>query len=262
MAIPLLSGKVFLVVTGASQGIGSQIAVTFGHLLKDSHVLLLARNADGLKATADKLPKNLTVNYESVDLSVATADVLEGILLKYLGKDGAKNFDNAVIVHNAASIGNVSKTTIEMTDCDEWRKYYDLNVFSPAVFNSVFMKMFNNETKTKKLVINITSLCCVQPMKSVGFYGSGKAAREMYFKIFALEFPEVNVLNYSPGPVDTEMFDHLITESGAPDLRAEFGELKKQNNILTTQQTIDRLVIVLKDQKYKSGDHVDYYDQL
>lgn len=79
MAVQVLAGKVFLVVTGASQGIGAQIAITFGHLLQQgSQVLLLARNADRLKETAAKLPKCIKVDHESVDLSVATADVLEG----------------------------------------------------------------------------------------------------------------------------------------------------------------------------------------
>lgn len=109
--------------------------------------------------------------------------MITGILMKHLGSDGPKNFERAVIVHNAGTIGDVSKTTVEMTDCEEWRKYYDLNVFSPAVLNSVFMKIFNDDTKVGRLVINITSLCCVEPMKSMGFYGSGKAAREMFFKV-------------------------------------------------------------------------------
>ena len=78
-----------------------------------------------------------------------------------------------------------------MTDCDELRKYYDLNVFSPIVLNAVFMKIFNDETKVKRLVINITSLCGVQPMKSLGFYGPGKAAREMFFKVFFKNYSSV-----------------------------------------------------------------------
>ena len=82
MAVQVLSGKCFLLVTGASQGIGSQIAVTFGHLLEEgSQILLLARNISGLKNAADKIPKHVKVDCESVDLSVATADVLDGNFL-------------------------------------------------------------------------------------------------------------------------------------------------------------------------------------
>lgn len=92
-------------------------------------------------------------------------------------------YDRVVIVHNVGSMGDVTKSTTDMADFDIWRKYYDLNVFSPAILNSVTMKIFNNDNKAKKLVINITSLCGIQAMKSIAYYCSGKAAREMYFKV-------------------------------------------------------------------------------
>lgn len=76
----------------------------------------------------------------------------------------------------------MSQSTTDMIDFDVWRKYYDLNVFSPAVLNGVFMELFK-EQNIKKHVINITSLCGIMPMKSVGFYCTGKAAREMFFKV-------------------------------------------------------------------------------
>ncbi|KAH0549960.1 hypothetical protein KQX54_000079 [Cotesia glomerata] len=83
---------------------------------------------------------------------------------------------------------------------------YDLNVFSPAVLNSVFMKIFNDNVRAKKLVINMSSFSTKTSFKSSGYYCSAKAAREMYFRVFAKEFPDVNVLNYSPYMVETDLF--------------------------------------------------------
>lgn len=100
-------------------------------------------------------------------------------------------FDEVVVIHNVGSVGDVAKSTVEMTDFNEWRKYYDLNVFSPAVLNGVFMELFK-EKSIKKHVINITSLCGIQPMKSVGFYCTGKAAREMYFKVSSNKWFMIN----------------------------------------------------------------------
>lgn len=81
MSSPLLSGKVFLLVTGASRGIGKQIAESFSSLLGDgSVVLLLARNESGLKKAAGKIPKQIKVHTESVDLSKTTAEQLTGKL--------------------------------------------------------------------------------------------------------------------------------------------------------------------------------------
>ncbi|XP_043289906.1 sepiapterin reductase-like [Venturia canescens] len=261
--VDALSGKVFLIITGASRGIGAEIAQQFSRLLAEgSHILLMARDLEKLRKNAEKMPKSVTCHCENVDLSVATKDELKAIILKALGDKGVQQYDRAVIVHNAATIGDLSKSTKDMDDLEEWRRYCDLNLFSPIILNSVFMNIFTDVSKVSRLVINVTSLCAIEPMKSSGFYNTGKAAREMFFKTFAAEFPTVNVLNWSPGPVDTDMFDTLTKESSDPQLRAKFNDLRDNHDILTPEQSTNRLIMVLKHQSYKSGDHVDYYDQL
>jgi len=70
-----------------------------------------------------------------------------------------------------------------MTDVNEWRTYYDLNLFVPAVLNAVIMNIFDDRTNTKKVVINITSLFAINMTVEVGYYCTVKAAREMYFKV-------------------------------------------------------------------------------
>ncbi|XP_046480483.1 sepiapterin reductase-like [Neodiprion pinetum] len=260
MSAAYLSGKVFLLITGASQGIGRQIAQSFAPLLgNDSLVLLIARNARGLQETADKLPRGLSVHTASVDLSTATAHELKDVINKVLGAAGAMQFEKAIVVHNAASIGDLTKSTVAMTDFNIWQEYYNLNVFSPAVLNGVFMEIFNDYSKVLRLVINISSYSAVQPYKFMGYYCSGKAAREMFFKVFAVENPNVNVLNYSPGPVDTDMLHAVHTyTSEAQD--EDTKNLVKNRPVLTTEQTVIRLLEVLKLQKYKSGSHIDYYN--
>ena len=71
------AGKVFLLITGASQGIGRQIACNFSDLLEEgSRMLLLARNEKALEELSHEIPKHVTVAYENVDLSCATAEQL------------------------------------------------------------------------------------------------------------------------------------------------------------------------------------------
>ncbi|KAJ8687436.1 hypothetical protein QAD02_023230 [Eretmocerus hayati] len=261
MSEKIFSGKTFLLVTGASQGIGRKIAEVLGSSLDSgSKVLLLARNDENLKETANKLPKTVSVDCGSVDLSKATANDLKGIIKNCVSANDVKQFNEVVIVHNAGSVGDVTQLTTDMTDLDVWRSYYDLNVFSPAVLNGVIMEIFK-EKSIKKHVINITSLCGIQPMKSLGFYCTGKAAREMFFKVFAEEYPEVDVLNYSPGPVETDMLQIIANDVGDRDVKASFQDMRKNAKALTTDQTIKRLTEVLLSKKYKSGDHVDYFDE-
>jgi len=50
----------------------------------------------------------------------------------------------------------------------------------------------------------------------------GKAARDMMFLTMALEQPHILVLNYAPGPIDTEMQVEARTKTGDPELRTMF----------------------------------------
>ena len=50
----------------------------------------------------------------------------------------------------------------------------------------------------------------------------GKAARDMFFKVLALECPELSILNYAPGPLQTKMFHKLRTETHDEEIRTQF----------------------------------------
>ncbi|XP_070157351.1 sepiapterin reductase [Polyergus mexicanus] len=262
MSIEALSGKVFLVITGASRGIGRQIAITFGSLLQeDSHILLLARNLNDLKEVAKNIPSKVTVHTVSIDLGEAkmTKTDFEETILGCLSETIRNTFDRVVVVHNVGATGDVTKFVNEMVDIDVWKQFYTLNLFLPAILNAVIMNLFDS-TNIKKVVINITSLYGIQANKACGYYCSAKAAREMYFKVFALENPDVNVLSYAPGPVDTDMFQTVRETIANPETKKAFAHLRETNTVLTTEQTVNRLVEVLKEHKYNAGDHVDYYD--
>lgn len=261
--IEALSGKVFLVITGASRGIGRQIAITFSSLLEEgSHILLLARNLSGLQETAKNISSKVTVHTVSMDLGEGTKTDYERTILECLKGTTTDAFDRVVVVHNVGTIGDVSKFLNEMVDVDEWKQFYSVNFILPAVLNAVIMNLFDHSTNTKKVVINITSLYGIQANAACGSYCSVKAAREMYFKVFALENPDVNVLSYSPGPVKTDMFHYVVEMIANPDTKNKLKHMHETNTVLTTEQTVNRLVEILKEHKYKAGDRVDYFDNI
>ncbi|XP_017877482.1 sepiapterin reductase [Ceratina calcarata] len=263
MSIKVLSGKVFLVITGASRGIGKQIAITISSVLeKGSHVLLLATNLNALKETAKNIPAGVSVDTVSIDLSKPTSDKLHDIVVQSLKDKPADQFDRVVVIHNVGTMGNINQYANDLTNINNWHDYYDLNVFGPAILNGVIMKIFNENTNTEKTIINITSLLGIKPRRSMGYYCTGKAAREMFFKVFALENPQINVLNYSPGPVETDMYQEVCNELADKEAREQFNAMRTERTVLTCEQTVNRLLTVLKEQKYTSGDHVDYFDEL
>ncbi|XP_055593277.1 sepiapterin reductase [Uranotaenia lowii] len=252
----------YLLVTGASRGIGQRMAIETSRKFKPgSIVVLLARSASGLEATrAEILDANphITVVTSSVDLSNASKDLLEEIIEKSLAKTPLETFELAGIIHNVGTIGNVERKAIDMDDRQEWEDYFATNVVTVGVLNSCFLRKF--KASPSKLVVNVTSKACIIPFKSMGFYCSGKAAREMYFKVLADEEPGLVVLNYSPGPVDTDMTIDIQGRSNAEEIRNYFRGLRETTTILTTQQTTAKFLSILEDGQFKSGDHVDYYD--
>ncbi|XP_011171986.1 sepiapterin reductase isoform X1 [Solenopsis invicta] len=262
MSVEVLSGKVFLLVTGASRGIGRQIAITFGSLLEEgSRILLLARNKNALQEVAKSILSKAKVCTISTDLSKTTLTEFKEFLSESLNGTTPDAFDRMVLVHNVGSLGDMSQTVNEILDVNIWRNLFDLNFSIPAVLNAVVMNTFANKS-IKKTVINITSLYAIQAGIGSAQYSSVKAAREMYFKVFALENPDVNVLNYAPGPVDTDMFAMVCEKLVDAETKKLFNEMREKKTVLTTEQTVNRLVEILKEQKYNSADHVDYYDKL
>ena len=88
----------------------------------------------------------------------------------------------------------------------------------------------------------------------------------VFVQVFALENPDVDVLNYSPGPVETDMLYEMCETIANPEVIKTIAHVykSKQRYIDYTEQTINRLVEILKEHKYRSGDHVEYseYDSL
>lgn len=250
-----LTKSIFVIITGASQGIGRTIAIEISRRLKkSSKILLIARSENGLLETK-KLIEGISHVTEVIifpsDLSKLDAKDYDDLLKKQLH---GCSFESALIIHNAGQVGELVKTT-ELNDMSLWKKYYDLNLFSVAVLNSEFLKAVKDLIKNI-YVVNITSLCGRAPFKNMSMYGSAKAARELFFKVLAEEEKAVIVLNYSPGPVKTAMINEIVTNAKDEELKEMFSKL----NALTCEQTVGRFMDIIENGNFKSGDTIDYFD--
>lgn len=255
------SGSTFVALTGASQGIGRAIAVELSKLLgPNSVMLLLARNKDELAKTADLCKQdNVKTVFVSMDLATASAKEMHDVIVYALEGRKVTDFMTATIFHNVGSLGNLTVSTEQMDDVDEMRKYYDLNVFNVIKLNTQFLKVFE-EVEDRVVLVNITSLCAIKAMSGMASYCSGKAAREMYFKVLAEEKKNIRVLNYSPGPVETSMIDYVIAETVNTNLRDVFESFKMQGTLLKPEMTAKKCLTVLQQGKFAPGEHVDYFD--
>jgi len=269
--MPLKSGeKSFILITGASRGFGQTITTCFAQILgQESHFLLLGRDVKGLEATKNLVlefnagddeakSKRFTVNSKSLDLvSAKRRDFGE----LFHDEIPANEFQQLIIVHNAGSVGDVSRSAKQFCDPAEITDYFTVNMASAIALNSAFMDYAKDVINDRKIVVHITSLCGIKPVKYMALYCAGKAARDMAFQVLAEEEPHLQVLAWSPGPLEgTDMSATVRTETGDAETRLMFQQLQASNSYVQCDSSANKMIETLLRNDFKSGAHIDYFD--
>lgn len=268
--MPLKSGeKSFILITGASRGFGRAIAASFARVLgQDSRFLLLGRDANGLEATKKLIlsvnnadegdSKRFSVGTKSLDLVNANG---QDFVELFRDEISPNEFDQLIIIHNAGSTGDVSRTAKELGDPSEVTDYFTVNLSSTLALNSAFLDFAKAIDNDHKIVVHITSLCGVKPMKNMALYCAGKAARDMAFQVLAAEEPSLQVLAWSPGPLEgTDMSTKVRTETGDAATRQMFEQLLATDAYVRCDSSANKMIEILLKNDFQSGAHIDYYD--
>lgn len=253
-----LNKRTFCVVSGASRGIGRCFAVELSKkFASGSHLLLIARNEKQLEEVKQEVETAtnglVSVTIAALDLQQPNEEVLRNLL-----KEGGQSYPLAICVHNVGTVGDIERFASTESDVNKWNTYFQVNLFNVILLNNLFLAATG--TAASRLVVNVTSLCAIEAMSSLSYYCTGKAAREMFFRVLAAEEPQVTVLNYSPGMVDTDMAEELRTKAADEGLKRHAQETFEKKALITPLQTTQRMISVVEGGQYKSGDHVDYYD--
>jgi sepiapterin reductase len=173
----LFKYRTFCLITGASKGYGRALATRFASLLPQGSVLyLVARSAGDLGDVKTHIETNhvgIKVATDAIDLAEIEPSAMGTLISKAclnLGVSPA-GLEQAMVIHNAASLGNISKLMSEFDDRVEVSGYFDLNVTAVVTLNSKFLQHFS--ATPRKTVINISSICSLQPFKSWALYCAG-----------------------------------------------------------------------------------------
>jgi len=257
MSGTVCGSSAFCVISGASRGLGLEIASQLSENLGKSCFVLLARNQQLLEKNCQqfrqKYPGN-EYNFMVIDNSDAGYEDYKQIFTKFFTPVVKQMVSSFVLVNNSGSTGDIKLPLAEIKSKQYLDSYFHSNLSSVLLLTNAFLESCNDSNKTK-LVINISSGAATTAFEGMGVYCTGKAARKMYFEVLALEKPDVKVLSYSPGPLDTDMLREVMASAKGNSAVKEIIEKR----MITVEVTTKKLISVLRENKFKSGDHVSYY---
>ncbi|XP_066488310.1 sepiapterin reductase [Tiliqua scincoides] len=255
-------GRALAVVSGASRGFGRSLAALLApRLAPGSALVLAARSA----AALGELEGELRAACPALRLRLVPADLaceegLRCLLAACRDAAPAAPLQHLLLVNNAASLGDVSKAFVDLTSPAEVSSYLAFNVSSALCLTAALLRAFPARRGLRRTVVNVSSLCALQPFRSWTLYCTGKAARDMMFRVLAAEEPDVRVLSYAPGPLDTQMQEEARTLSGDPELRQRFLLMKEGGTLLDCDVSAEKLLDLLLADTFESGAHVDFFD--
>ena len=193
-----LSGKRAL-VTGASRGIGREIAVTLA--AAGAEVILVSRTLETLESVADEIrAAGGVATSRACDLN-SHAAVLE--LTTQVD-------DIDVLVNNAAP----EEHYLPLTDPDDehWQRTFAVNFTAPLLLiRELGRRMASAGTGS---IINISSIVARDPAPLMGAYVCSKAALESLTRLTALELGGYGVRRnaIAPGIVATDLTAALLSD--------------------------------------------------
>jgi 3-oxoacyl-[acyl-carrier protein] reductase len=199
-----LAGQVAL-ITGASQGIGREIALTLA--AEGADVVLVARREEPLRLLAKEIGR-LGPTAEVVPADVALPSGARAAV-----EECIERFGRVDIVVNNAGKGS-PKALLDLTD-DDWHASLELNLMSAVRVSLASVP--HMKTRGHGRIINISSRVGREPDPYFAPYAAAKAALINFSKNLANAFSKDGILTNCvvPGLIHSEAIDEAARQSAA-----------------------------------------------
>lgn len=232
-----MSNKIIL-VTGASRGIGREIAYT---LAKEGNTVI--GNYNKSKDMAESLKK--IAKNEALNIDIYKADVSNREEVKEMVKYTLAKYKRIDVLINNAGIDQ-EKIFQDITD-DDWNEVIKTNLYSVfCVTQEIISNMVSNKSGC---IINISSIYGIKGGSCAAVYSASKAGIDGLTKSLAKELgpSNIRVNSIAPGYIDTDMNKHFSSEI--------VNEIKNEIplNKIGTPHSIANCVKWLIDDDYTTG---------
>ncbi|KAI8391753.1 sepiapterin reductase [Radiomyces spectabilis] len=255
------------VITGANRGFGLAIAKVLANKATHKTTLILTgRDKAALTDIASSLARAIVdvhvIANVCLDGALSTQETvlfpLDSLMTRL---HSANRMTRVTLINNAGSTGDLGKKVMDY-DPEEIQKYINLNIGSYMALVTDFIRHWHGEQMNAPeiAIVNISSLMAVQPFPNWGLYASGKSARDMFLRVVAAEHKSVRALSYAPGPLDNEMQRQVRESLGDEDQKTLFTKMANEGQLVEMETSAHKLISLLEDNKFQSGDHIDFYD--
>lgn len=215
--------KKLIVITGASSGLGEEMAKQFSAL--GHPLLLVARRIDKLNAL--KLPNTICeqvdiTNRESFDHAINKAQEIYGPV--------------DLLINNA---GVMLLGQLDKQNPSEWTRMFNVNVL--GLLNAMQSVLAPMKKRNSGSIINISSIAGRKTFPNHAAYVGTKFAVSSITENLREEVANygVRVMNISPGAVETELLSHTTNDeikAGYEDWKVEIGGVLVAKNIADTAE--------------------------
>lgn len=220
-----------VIVTGASRGIGRNIATT---LAKKGYIVIANYNKSENKAI--ELQQNL--KKENINIDIFKADVSNRDEVKKLVQFVINKYKKIDCVINNAGIDQV-KMFLDITDTD-WNNMISNNLNSVFYMCQEVLPYMIHEKNG--VIINISSIWGVTGASCESHYAVSKAGVDALTKSLAKEMGPSNIRinSIAPGFIDTEMNNNL-NEEEKKEIKEEI-PLQKIGKVEDVSRTVEWII--------------------
>lgn len=226
-----------IVVTGASRGIGYEVAKLLH--AQGNNVMAIARNKILLEKLQVECRNTGSAQFEIINFDLENGDY------PHLSSFVKQKFGNiSVLINNAGFLIN---KPFQDFSADEFQKIYSINVFSVFKLVKSLLPLIKKQENFKPHIVNISSMGGFQgsaKFSGLSAYSSSKGALSILTECMAEEFKPlgISVNCLCIGAVQTEMLTEAFPGYRAPVTAVEMAKFVS-NFAITGQEVLNGKII-------------------